>query len=284
MARRSSDASLSFLFNSSVAELKTFDRERGPMPPGRSCNVQELGRRLLQFTRSVEELLSPDSVLDGLHKITLDVCEINVMAATMFPLRWGDPVEKGRTLFLHKSVPHGWWKEYQELSLRYPSTGMMIAQAAIAPFTISDITRSLEPVGIERWSVELALKYGMRDGFTCPVGGRWAIVYWSRHVLSDYLTPEARAILFMGATFAALRLERLIEPAPRRCGDHAALTPRELSVLRLMSIGHQVRNVANLLELGEETIRTHLKKAQAKLGVHNRAHAVAQAIRRRLIP
>jgi DNA-binding CsgD family transcriptional regulator len=88
----------------------------------------------------------------------------------------------------------------------------------------------------------------------------------------------------MGATFAALRLERLIEPAPRRYGDHAALTPRELSVLRLMSIGHQVRSVANLLELGDETIRTHLKKAQAKLGVHNRAHAVAQAIRRRLIP
>ena len=114
-------------------------------------------------------------------------------------------------------------------------------------------------------------------------GSRLVGASWS-DAAPPLLTPEARVILFMGATFAALRLERLIEPAPRRYGDHAALTPRELSVLRLMSIGHQVRSVANLLELGEETIRTHLKKAQAKLGVHNRAHAVAQAIRRRLIP
>jgi DNA-binding CsgD family transcriptional regulator len=36
--------------------------------------------------------------------------------------------------------------------------------------------------------------------------------------------------------------------------------------------------------LGEETVRSHLKKAQAKLGACTRTHAVAQAIRRRLIP
>jgi DNA-binding CsgD family transcriptional regulator len=202
----------------------------------------------------------------------------------MFPLRWGDPIEKGRTLFIHKSVPDRWWQEYQELHRRYPSAGLLIAQVALAPFTISEITRSLEPIGIERWSVELGIRYGMRDGLTCPVGGRWAVAYWSRQVLADQLTPEIRAILFMGATFAAIRLERLIEPESRRKGDFTALTPRELSVLRLMSVGYQVRDAANLLKLGEETVRTHLKKAQAKLGVRNRAHAVAQALRRRLIP
>jgi DNA-binding CsgD family transcriptional regulator len=254
------------------------------MQTARDCDVQRLGTRLLQFTRDVEELDSPEDVLDGLHKITLETCQINVLAATMFPLRWGDPIEKGQTLFLHKSVPDSWWNEYQELSQRHPGTGLMIAQLAIAPFTISELTRTLEPLGIERWSVELGLKYGMRDGFTCPVGGRWAVAYWSRHVLSGHLTPEVRAILFMGATFAAIRLEKLIEPRSKRAGRYAALTPRELSVLRLMSAGHQIKSAADLLELGQETVRTHLKKAQAKLGVHNRTHAVAQAIRRRLIP
>ena len=38
------------------------------------------------------------------------------------------------------------------------------------------------------------------------------------------------------------------------------------------------------LELGEETVRSHIKKAQAKLQAHNRTHAVAQALRLRLIP
>ena len=39
-----------------------------------------------------------------------------------------------------------------------------------------------------------------------------------------------------------------------------------------------------LLELGEETIRSHIKKAQMKLGVKDRLHAVAEALRHQLIP
>jgi len=250
--------------------------------PVETGELQKLGSQLLQFTQNIEKLDRPDEVLDSLHEVTTETCQLNVFGAVMFPLRWGDPIKKGSSLFLHRSVPARWWNEYEELSQRHPATGLMIAQLSIAPFTISDLIRRLKPLGIERWSFELALKHGMRDGFTCPVGGRWAVSYWSRDVLSARLTPELRAVLFMGATIAAIRLEKLVESQP--CGEYTALTARELSVLRLMSVGHQTRGAANLLHLGEETVRTHLKKVQIKLGVRNRTHAVAQAIRRRLIP
>ena len=70
-----------------------------------------------------------------------------------------------------------------------------------------------------------------------------------------------------------------------RIGENGlTLTARELAVLRLFSIGKRVSEAATHLEPGEETIRSHLKKAEAKLGVHDRAHAVAQAIRLQLIP
>jgi DNA-binding CsgD family transcriptional regulator len=55
-------------------------------------------------------------------------------------------------------------------------------------------------------------------------------------------------------------------------------------VLRLISAGAQLREVAQELELGEETVRSHLKKAQSKLGVRNRVQAVAEALRQNLIP
>jgi DNA-binding CsgD family transcriptional regulator len=248
------------------------------------CDIQRLGKELLEFTSSIDELNSPDAVLNALHAVTESCCQINVLAAVMFPLRCGDPISKGQNLFIHRAVPELWWEEFRELSRKYPATGLTIAQAALAPFTISEIMRRLEPIGIERWSVELALKYGMRDGLTCPVGGRWAIAYWSRDVLNDTFTAEARALLFMGASFAAIRLDRIVRPQLDRNGPTSVLTPRELSVLRLLSLGHQIRAVAELLELGEETIRTHMKKAQVKLGVQNRTQAVAQAIRRGLIP
>jgi DNA-binding CsgD family transcriptional regulator len=255
--------------------------------PQQGCDIKKLGMDMLRFTSKIDDYTAPDEALDGLHTVTSQNCQLSVLGAYMFPLRWGDwdaPLNE-RNVFIHRSVPDGWWEEYDELRHKHPGVGVTLAQLALAPFTMSDIMRSLEPVGVERWPLELAMKYGMRDSLTCPVGGRWAVAYWSRHVLSGRLTDEERAILFMGATFAAIRLQKLSKPQPDRLvGDGTALTPRELAVLRLASVGRQIREIADLLGLGEETVRSHMKKAQAKLGVRNRVHAVAQAIRRRLIP
>jgi DNA-binding CsgD family transcriptional regulator len=142
-----------------------------------------------------------------------------------------------------------------------------------------------EPIGIDRWAYELCLKFGMRDGLTCPVGGaRWVVLFWSRKVLSDRLSPQLRALLFMAASFTAIRLEQIVAPDVHRIGRQAMLTARELSVLRLASNGMRTRQIAAALELGEETVRSHMKKAQSKLGAKDRLHAVAQALRLQLIP
>jgi DNA-binding CsgD family transcriptional regulator len=251
-----------------------------PVPP----YVLKLGSEMLQFTSSIETFGTPDEVLEGLHKVT---GQLNVLGAVLFPVRWGDwgSLEKGKTVFLHKSAPQGWWDEQVELNRKHPGPGFMLAQMSLAPFTMSEVMRMLEPLGVERETFDLALKYGMRDRLNCPVGGRWGVSFWSPKVLSpQLLSQETRAILFMGATFAAMRLQKLVGPQVGRIGKGAALTARELAVLRLLSIGHPIREAAGLLELGGETVRSHLKKAQAKLGVHDRSHAVAQAIRYHLIP
>ena len=90
--------------------------------------------------------------------------------------------------------------------------------------------------------------------------------------------------LAIGATFAAILLQKLVGSQAARIGNSPRLTPRELAVLRWLSVGNKIAGAAHTLKLGEETVRTHLKKAQAKLGVHNSSHAIAQALRLRLIP
>ena len=77
---------------------------------------------------------------------------------------------------------------------------------------------------------------------------------------------------------------KLAPPFTGRIGKGACLTPRELSVLRWLSLGHRLAEVGEDLGLGEETVRSHIKKAQVKLGTRNSTHAVAQAVRLRLIP
>lgn len=241
---------------------------------------------MLRFAAEIDKVQTCAEVLDGLHRVTFPVLKVCVLGAGLMPLRWGDwnTLEKGKTVFLHKSAPDGWYEDWRELNQTHPGPGLSLARLSLAPFTTTEMMQHLEPLGIDRLPIELSMKYGMRDTLTCPVGGRWIVVYWSGTTLTPRLSDEAKAILFMGATFAAIRLQKLVGPDVSRLPKHAGLTPRELSVLRLLSTGHQLSNVAQLLGLGKETIRSHVKKAQTKLGVRNRTHAVVQALRLHLIP
>jgi DNA-binding CsgD family transcriptional regulator len=124
----------------------------------------------------------------------------------------------------------------------------------------------------------------MRDGLTCPVGGRWLVAFWSRNELSTIMTQPLRIMISAAASVAALRLNQLVDPDARIFGQHAQLTPRELAVLRLVSTGARSSEVAKALGLGEETVRSHMKRAQNKLGARNRPQAVAEAVRQHLIP
>ena len=61
------------------------------------------------------------------------------------------------------------------------------------------------------------------------------------------------------------------------------MTPRELDVLRLLVSGRSNGDIAGALGIGEETIKTHVSRVLAKLQVENRAQAIAEALRRRLV-
>lgn len=66
-------------------------------------------------------------------------------------------------------------------------------------------------------------------------------------------------------------------------GGPEALSPRELEVLRLVAAGGTNRTVARQLLVSETTIKTHLLHIYTKLGVRDRAAAVASAYKRGLI-
>ena len=246
------------------------------IPPG-------LGEALLEFAVAVEGMSTPSDIIEGLDTITHAHCRIHVLGAADIPARWTE-ADASRMVYLSKTTPKGWWDEYMELRRKDYDPHVVMVRLGFAPYTWSEVMRMLDPIGVDRWPNELALKYGMRDGLTCPVGGKWVVVYWSPKVLSGSLSQQTRALLAMAASLVAIRLQKIIHPHPDRIGRGATLTPRELAVLRLISIGKELAAIATHLGLGHETVRSHLKKAEMKLGVKTRAHAVAQAMRRHLIP
>jgi two-component system nitrate/nitrite response regulator NarL len=70
----------------------------------------------------------------------------------------------------------------------------------------------------------------------------------------------------------------------RRSGDQdRLLSPREDEILRHTADGRSAPEIARQLHLGTTTVKTHLQRVYEKLGVSDRAAAVAEAMRRGIL-
>ena len=111
--------------------------------------------------------------------------------------------------------------------------------------------------------------------------------------VAAYLSKSAPGERICAAIAAVARGE-VILPAEVQAGlaaeirlrsDHArpALSPRESEVLRLIAEGLTAPAVGRELHLSTATVKSHLKTLYEKLGVSDRAAAVAEAMRRGLL-
>lgn len=105
---------------------------------------------------------------------------------------------------------------------------------------------------------------------------------------AGYIRKDAEPETLLDAVRTVARGGTYIDPAVARLAREArpnveTLTSREADVLRLLVSGRSNRDIAGALDVGEETIKTHVAHVLAKLEVENRAQAVAEALRRRLV-
>jgi DNA-binding NarL/FixJ family response regulator len=107
---------------------------------------------------------------------------------------------------------------------------------------------------------------------------------------TGYLLKDAPREELFRAVLAAHRGESVLSPAVagRLMGNLRAparepLSQRELEVLGLIARGCSNREAASRLFISEATVKTHLLHAYAKLGVRDRAAAVATAFARGLL-
>ena len=96
---------------------------------------------------------------------------------------------------------------------------------------------------------------------------------------------DAIAAVVRGETVLAAEVqETLAEEIRLRSGSSAPLlSVREQEVLRLTSDGCSAKEIADRLDISATTVRTYLSHAYDKLGVSDRAAAVAEAMRRGLL-
>ena len=108
---------------------------------------------------------------------------------------------------------------------------------------------------------------------------------------SGYLTKDARREEITDGVLAAARGETVLSPAlagmlageVRRRAGAPVLTVREREALDGLVRGLSAPAIARELVLSTATVKTHLQHLYEKLGVSDRAAAVAEAMRRGLI-
>lgn len=111
-----------------------------------------------------------------------------------------------------------------------------------------------------------------------------------KDVTPEHLVAAVRMVRTGDALLAPAITRRLVEryartapeadstgsaPAPHR--NLTALTPRELEVLRLLAQGLSNAELAGRLYLSETTVKTHVGRILAKLGLRDRVQAVVAA-------
>ena len=110
---------------------------------------------------------------------------------------------------------------------------------------------------------------------------------------SGFLSKEARREQIVEAVVACAA-GRNVVPADVAAGlvseirlrsrnDAPVLTAREREILKLIAAGRSLPEIARELILGLTTVKTHAQHLYEKLGVSDRAAAVAEAMRRGLI-
>jgi DNA-binding NarL/FixJ family response regulator len=145
---------------------------------------------------------------------------------------------------------------------------------------IGEINRAAPQVGI--------IVFTMYDNpaYVWETTNNGASGYVLKDASKDDLLRAVRAVAsgagYLQAEVTKPLLKRLAADAKAQ-GNKSALTSREIQILTLLAEGQSNKVIAGSLTIAEDTVKQHLKSLYEKLGATDRAHAVAIALRQRLI-
>ena len=191
----------------------------------------------------------------------------------------------GRNVFVHASVPKGFYREFVQAYAHHGHTPMArYARLNRTPalLTWREHRQRLKSTRDGLWFHELAERHGILDGLYCS-HRQWTVGFWTPTIFKP--TEDDRKILDIAAYFAAARLEQLMVARKKKLDSVAApLSPREQLSLIRYSLGDSEKEIADRLGVSIGRVNNLLYAARKKLKAKSRPHAVRIALLARIIP
>lgn len=222
--------------------------------------------------------------IEDIHDLCGELCEVAgfdyYVYGAKFPVSFVHP-----ETFVVSGLPQRWWDRYCERN--YLAVDPVLHQATTrctTPILWDEIRpeHGPEPVRVRPF-MEEARSFGLVSGVSFPLQGRsgeTAILSLASRGTHAQIQGRIVRTLPAGQLLAGFIHEagRRIAVAEGPGAGRAELTPRERECLLWAAEGHTTHDTARRLELSERTVVFHLHNAARKLGVRNRAQAVARAI------
>ena len=106
--------------------------------------------------------------------------------------------------------------------------------------------------------------------------------YVLKNASAEHLIRAIRYVAAGGRHFDEVVVKAFLSDE-QRAKDRELLTAHELDILRMVAAGATNRQVAQHLYISVDTVKSHLEAIYRTLGVSDRAHAVAVAMRKGLL-
>jgi LuxR family transcriptional regulator, activator of conjugal transfer of Ti plasmids len=189
--------------------------------------------------------------------------------------------------FYVSTYPREWIARYNVG--KYISNDLVSLSAAryARPYSWHEIGRLSDFTPEQRISFDEATEFGIRTGASVPICGPGCVKAMLA-VACDLAQDEfeklflaQRHVLHLIAAYAHERLVAL------RFFEHQVhnlnLTPRETEVLTWGARGKTNPEIADILSISQNTVTSHFRNACTKLGGANKTHAIALALKHRIV-
>ncbi|MEM9029429.1 MAG: LuxR family transcriptional regulator [Pseudomonadota bacterium] len=183
--------------------------------------------------------------------------------------------------------PTEWYYRYNDNDYVTHDPVARLIVRSTKPFAWSSLDARTNASKLSRQVMNEASEFGMADGFTVPIygyNGYQACVTMSADRVVDLSAEEQNAIYLISlVAFSAAKALITGTPNDEDGDDDITLTEREREIIGWVSVGKTNWEVSKILSLSEKTVEKYLASIARKVGAVNRAHTVAELLRRRVI-
>lgn len=237
--------------------------------------VAKYGVDVLDFIVDLERIATVDEAMDALSGM-FGRFGFRTLVLTGLP----NPVQSVEQVLLAKRVPPEWFKVYVANNYVRDDPVPRQCRRTVHPFEWSELHYNAETEPRTAEVMRRAADFGLAQGLTVPIHG---ITGYEACVSLAGEQPDfdkrSKAAAHLIAIYAFNRVRQLIGPV----ASAPQLTPREREVLTWSVQGKSAWEIGEILNIAQRTVEEHRARIYQKLGAVNHAHAVAIALRDRLI-